>query len=105
MNVQGMYAYPVDDEHREISAAAEAARAAVEHVRAIEDPGARAAAANALARELRTAADAATGILKTEVVRAYDAENLSFGKLADRFGISKTLAHRMVTSREKQPQD
>jgi 8-oxo-dGTP pyrophosphatase MutT (NUDIX family) len=61
----------------------------------------RADAATRLSRELRTISDAASAILHAEVVSAFDTEGLSYGQLASRFGISKTLAHQIVKARNR----
>ena len=63
----------------------------------------RADAASRLARELRNLSDEAASLMHAEVIRAFDAEGLSFGQLATRFGISKTLAHQIVRARDKAP--
>jgi 8-oxo-dGTP diphosphatase len=40
-------------------------------------------------------------VLHREVLHAFDREGLSFGQLATRFGISKTLAHQIVRARDR----
>jgi 8-oxo-dGTP pyrophosphatase MutT (NUDIX family) len=91
----------VGDVDRRIGAAAEAGHAALECVRALPGSLDKADAAGRLAREMREVSDEASGIMHAEVLRAHDAEGLSFGQLATRFGISKSLAHRIVRMRDK----
>jgi 8-oxo-dGTP pyrophosphatase MutT (NUDIX family) len=62
-------------------------------------------AASRLARELRSISDEAASVMHAEVIRTFDTEGLSFGQLAARFGISKTLAHQIVRARDKAPID
>src|SRR5258707_7281309 len=59
----------------------------------------RADAAVRLSRQLRAVSDDASAVLHEEAVRIYYAENLSFGQVAKRLGISKTLAHQIITAR------
>jgi len=54
-----------------------------------------------MARELRNISDEAASVIHAEVSRAFDTEGLSSGRLAARFGISKTLAHQIVQARDK----
>jgi 8-oxo-dGTP pyrophosphatase MutT (NUDIX family) len=80
-----------------------AGKAALTAVRALPGSLDRADAANRLARELRKIGDQAAAVAHAEVLRAHDSERLSFGQLAQRFGISKTLAHKIVRSRDTLP--
>jgi 8-oxo-dGTP pyrophosphatase MutT (NUDIX family)/predicted DNA-binding protein (UPF0251 family) len=84
-----------------IDSATQAAYAALVGIRAMERGLDRADAASRLARELRNISDATSTVLHSEVLRSFDDEGLSFGQLATRFGISKTLAHQIVRTRDK----
>jgi 8-oxo-dGTP pyrophosphatase MutT (NUDIX family) len=44
--------------------------------------------------------DGASGVLHEEVIRIYESEGLSYGQIAKRLGISKTLAHQIITARD-----
>jgi 8-oxo-dGTP pyrophosphatase MutT (NUDIX family) len=91
----------MEDVDSTIDAAVNAANAALAHVRAASRPLDRADAASRLARELRLISDAASGVIHAEVLRAFDNEGLSYGQLAARFGISKSLAHQVVKTRDR----
>jgi 8-oxo-dGTP pyrophosphatase MutT (NUDIX family) len=101
MNDQDLYAWVMEDADREIDAVIEAADAALACIRKTRGSLNRADAATRLSRELRTISDAASAILHAEVVSAFDTEGLSYGQLASRFGISKTLAHQIVKARNR----
>jgi 8-oxo-dGTP pyrophosphatase MutT (NUDIX family) len=101
MNDHSLYAWCMNDVDRKIDAVADAAKAALAGIRALRGQLDRADAASRLRRELRAFADEAAGILHAEVLDAYDAEGLSYGQLATRFGISKTLAVNIVKARSK----
>jgi 8-oxo-dGTP pyrophosphatase MutT (NUDIX family) len=85
----------------QIDAATTAGHSALASVRAMRRGLDRADAASRLARELRNISDEAASVMHAEVIRTFDAEGLSFGQLATRFGISKTLAHQIVRARDK----
>ena len=99
MNDQGLYASCMEDIERQIDAAVTASRAALASVRAMPGSQDRADAAVRLSRELRAVSDDTSAVLHEEAVRIYYAENLSFGQVAKRLGISKTLAHQIITAR------
>lgn len=99
LNDQGLYACGVEDIKRQIEAALEAGRAALASVRAMPRSQDRADAAVRLSRELRAVSDEASAVLHEEAIRIYYAEGLSFGQVARRLGISKTLAHQIITAR------
>jgi 8-oxo-dGTP pyrophosphatase MutT (NUDIX family)/predicted DNA-binding protein (UPF0251 family) len=91
----------MEDIDRKIEAATAAGYAALAGIRTMRRGLDRADAASHLARELRSISDEAASVMHAEVVRAFDTEDLSFGQLATRFGISKTLAHQIVRARDK----
>lgn len=91
----------MEDVDSTIGAAVKAAKTALDQVRAVGRPLDRADAASRLARELRLVADDASGVTHAEVLRAFDNEGLSYGQLAARFGISKSLAHQVVKTRNR----
>lgn len=91
----------MEDVDSTIDAAVNAAKAALKRARAVRRPLDRADAAGRLARELRLIADEASGVIHAEVLRAFDNEGLSYGQLAARFGISKSLAHQVVKTRDR----
>jgi 8-oxo-dGTP pyrophosphatase MutT (NUDIX family) len=94
-----MYAWLMGDVERKINAATKAGEVAYESVRAMPGSTDRADAANRLSKNLRGVADKTSDILHAEVRRFYHAEGpMSFSRLGKRFGISKTLAHRIVTA-------
>jgi len=83
----------MEDIDRKIDAATDAGYSALSGVRVMHRGLDRADAASRLARELRNISEDAANVMHAEVVRAFDAEGLSYGQLATRFGISKSLAH------------
>ena len=99
LNDQGLYAWRMEDVERQIDAAMEAGRTALASVRAMPGSQDRADAAVRLSRELRAVSEDASAVLHEEAIRIYYAENLSFGQVARRLGISKTLAHQIITAR------
>ena len=101
MNDHALYAEHMGDIDRKIEAATTAADAALAGIRAMHRGLDRADAASRLARELRNISDEAASVMHAEVIRTFDAEGLSFGQLAARFGISKSLAHQIVRARDK----
>jgi len=105
LNDHGLYARGMGDIDRTIEAATASADKALAGIRAMHRGLDRADAASRLARELRSISDEAASVMHAEVVRTFDTEGLSFGQLAARFGISKTLAHQIVRARDKAPLD
>jgi 8-oxo-dGTP pyrophosphatase MutT (NUDIX family) len=89
----------MEDIERQIDAALEASGTALASIRAMPGSQDRADAAARLSRALRTVSDEASAVLHDEAVRIYYAEGLSFGQVAKRLGISKTLAHQIITAR------
>lgn len=85
-----------------IETAVTSGRAALERIRSMRRSLDRADAAQRLSREMRELSERAAAIQHAEVLLAYDAEGLTFGQLAERFGISKTLAHKIVRTRAAQ---
>jgi predicted DNA-binding protein (UPF0251 family) len=76
-----------------------ACQVALDRIQSMSQTLDRADAAQWLSQQLRELSDQAAALQHAEVLRAYDAEGLSFGQLAKRFGISKTLAHKIVRTR------
>jgi len=99
LNDQGLYAWRMEDVERQIDAALNAGRTALASVRAMPGSQDRVDAAVRLSRELRAVSDDASAVLHEEAIRIYYAENLSFSQVARRLGISKTLAHQIITAR------
>jgi len=91
----------MSDVDRATEAAVKVAQAALDRIRSMHRSLDRADAAVRLARELRGVSDEAVAIQYAEVLLAHDAEGLTFGQLADRFGISKSLAHKIVRTRDR----
>src|ERR1700747_1203928 len=89
----------MDDIGRQIDAAVAGSRRALARVRARPGAQDRADAAARLSKELRAVSDEASSVLHEEAVRIYYAESLSFGQVAKRLGISKSLAHQIITAR------
>lgn len=100
-NGHGLYAWGMSDAERATDAAMKAGQAALSAIRSMRRSLDRADAAQRLYREMREISEEAAGIQHAEVLLAYDAEGLSFGQLARRFGISKTLAHKIVRARDE----
>lgn len=101
LNDHGLYDKGMDDIDSLIEAANAAGYDALASIHTMSRGLDRADAASRLARELRAISDEAASVMHSEVVRAFDTEGLSFGQLATRFGISKTLAHQIVRTRDK----
>ena len=99
LNDQGLYAWSMEDVELQIDAALEAGRAATASVRAMPGSQDRADAAVRLSKGLRAVSEDASAVLHEEAIRIYYAEKLSFGQVAKRLGISKTLAHQIITAR------
>jgi hypothetical protein len=99
LNGHGVYAVTVDDVERQIDAAIDAGQAALTNVASMTSSQARAEAASRLSKGLRAISDEASGVLHEEAIRIYDAEGLSYGQIAKRLGISKTLAHQIIKAR------
>jgi DNA-directed RNA polymerase specialized sigma24 family protein len=87
-----------DVEHR-VDAAVEAGRTALMSVTSMMSSQARADAASRLSKGLRAISDEASGVLHEEAIRIYESEGLSYGQIAKRLGISKTLAHQIIKAR------
>jgi hypothetical protein len=99
LNDHGLYASYMDDVERCIDAAIDAGQAALTNVTNMTSSQARAEAASRLAKGLRAISDEASGVLHEEAIRIYDSEGLSYGQIAKRLGISKTLAHQIIKAR------
>jgi 8-oxo-dGTP pyrophosphatase MutT (NUDIX family) len=91
----------MDDVDQRIAAASDAAQDALDGIRSMHRSQDRADAALRLSEDLREISKDASAILHAEVLLAYDAEGLSFRRLGERFGISTTLAHRIIRARDK----
>ena len=100
LNDQGLYATGMDDVERRVDAAIEAGHAALASVSSLKSSQARADAASRLSKGLRAVSDEASGVLHEEVIRIYEFEGLSYGQIAKRLGISKTLAHQIIKARD-----
>lgn len=81
-----------------------AGRAVLARIQEMPGSQARADAATHLARGLRSIADDASAVLHEEAVRIYYEEHLTFGQVAKRLGISKTLAHQIITANRRDEQ-
>jgi DNA-directed RNA polymerase specialized sigma24 family protein len=99
LNDQGLYASGMDDVERRVDAAIEAGHAALSSVSSLKSSQARANAAGRLSKGLRAISDEASGVLHEEAIRIYESEGLSYGQIAKRLGISKTLAHQIIKAR------
>jgi DNA-directed RNA polymerase specialized sigma24 family protein len=100
LNDQALYACCMDDVERRVDAAIEAGHAALASVSDLKSSQARADAASRLSKGLRTISDEASGVLHEEAIRIYETEGLSYGQIAKRLGISKTLAHQIIKARD-----
>jgi 8-oxo-dGTP diphosphatase len=89
------------DPRRRIDKAAAEAWAALDDVRAMPGSDAKSDNASHLMREMREVSDGASAVLRAEMLRVFDAEKLSVGRLAKRYGISKTRAYQIVKDRNK----
>lgn len=85
-----------------IAQATDAAREALEQVRLLPAGLDKADAAMRLNRELRGLADAAAAVHQNQILYAYDTEEISLGKLAHRFGVSKTRVAQIIKARDEQ---
>ena len=101
MNITPLYAWGMGDPRRRIDKAAAEAWAALEDVRAMPGSDEKSGNAAHLMREMREVSDAASAVLRAEMLRVYDEEELSVGQLAKRYRISKTRAYQVIRSREK----
>jgi hypothetical protein len=99
LNDQGLYANGMNDVERRVDAAIEAGHAALTSVSSMTSSQARADAASRLSKGLRAISDEASGVLHEEAIRIYESEGLSYGQIAKRLGISKTLAHQIIKAR------
>jgi hypothetical protein len=104
LNGHGLYASDMDDVERRVDVAMDAGHAALASVTNMASSLARAEAASRLSKGLRAISDEASGVLHEEAIRIYDAEGLSYGQIAKRLGISKTLAHQIIKARGLDPQ-
>jgi len=100
LNGHGLYASEMDDVERRVDAAVEAGRTALASVTSMKSSQARADAASRLSKGLRAISDEASGVLHAEAIRIYESEGLSYGQIAKRLGISKTLAHQIIKARD-----
>lgn len=100
LNDQGLYASGMSDVERRVDAAVEAGRTALAIVTSMMSSQARADAASRLSKGLRAISDEASGVLHEEAIRIYESEGLSYGQIAKRLGISKTLAHQIIKARD-----
>jgi 8-oxo-dGTP diphosphatase len=82
--------------------ATQAARDALQRVREMPPGLNKADAAMLLNRELRATADAAASVHQAEILYAYDTEDTTLGKLAKKFGVSKTRVSQIIRAREEQ---
>ena len=94
-----------DDADTAITAAIDAARAAIRDIRALPDPQSRIEAAGKLADGLRAAFEEAARIRHEEAVRIYETESLSLAQLANRVGISKARADQIIRAERKKEAD
>ena len=103
LNDQALYASGMSDVERGVDAAIEAGGAALASVTRLKSSQARADAAIRLSKGLRAISDEASGVLHEEAIRIYESEGLSYGQIAKRLGISKTLAHQIIKARSLDP--
>ena len=103
LNDQALYASGMDDVERRVDAAIEAGHAALASVSGLKSSQARADTASRLSKGLRAISDEASGVLHEEAIRIYESEGLSYGQIAKRLGISKTLAHQIIKARSLDP--
>ena len=99
LNDQGLYDGAMDDVERRVDAAIQAGHTALSSVSSLKSSQARADAASRLSKGLRAISDEASGVLHEEAIRIYEAEGLSYGQIAKRLGISKTLAHQIIKAK------
>jgi predicted HTH domain antitoxin len=100
LNDQGLYASGMDDVERRVDVAIEAGHTALAGVSSLKSSQARADAASRLSKGLRAISDEASGVLHEEAIHIFESEGLSFGQIAKRLGISKTLAHQIIKARD-----
>jgi DNA-directed RNA polymerase specialized sigma24 family protein len=100
LNDQGLYASRMSNVERQVEAAIEAGGAALASVASLESSQARADAAIRLSKGLRAISDEASSVLHEEAIRIYETEGLSYGQIAKRLGISKTLAHQIIKAKD-----
>lgn len=93
----------MEDAEHAIDAAAEASRRALEATRALPGSDDKARAARRLADELRHISETASLIFKREVKRIHASEGTSYGRIARRLGVSKSLIYAIVTGNGKKP--
>lgn len=93
----------MEDAEHAIDAAAEASRRALEATRALPGSDDKARAARRLADELRHISETASAIFKREVKRIHASEDTSYGRIARRLGVSKSLIYAIVTGPGRTP--
>lgn len=86
----------MSDPEPDPDSAIKAVWAAIRAVRARPGSQDKADALGRLGRGLREASNAAYASHHAEIIRIHDAEGLSLGKVAQRFGISKTRAQQII---------
>lgn len=94
-----------DPAGEEISAALAAARSAIDAVRALYGPDARAQAAGRLAEGLREASEEAARIRHDEALVIWETEKLSLAQLSRRLGISKARADQIIRAARSKDTD
>jgi DNA-directed RNA polymerase specialized sigma24 family protein len=100
LNDQALYASRMSDVERQVDTAIEAGGTALASITSLRSSQARADAAIRLSKGLRAISDEASGVLHEEAIRIYESEGLSYGQIAKRLGISKTLAHQIIKARD-----
>lgn len=101
MNVTPLYACRMGDPGRHVDDAVAQAHAALASVRAMPGSMDKSDAAARLMREMRDVSDAASAVLRAEMLRVKDEEGLSVGRLAKRYGVSKTRAYQIIKDRDR----
>jgi 8-oxo-dGTP pyrophosphatase MutT (NUDIX family) len=91
----------MEEVERLIGNATDAARDAVRRVRELPAGMNKADYAMRLNRELRSVADEAAALHQAQILYAYDTEDTTLGKLASRFGVSKTRVVQIIRARDE----
>jgi 8-oxo-dGTP pyrophosphatase MutT (NUDIX family) len=91
----------MEDADRAIDTASEAGRHALEITRAMPGSDDKARAGRRLSGELRDISETASLLFQREVLRIYDSEGISYGRIARRLGVSKTLVYNIISKRDK----
>lgn len=86
---------------RQVDTAMSVVWTAASAVRAMPGSQDKADLAARFSKELREASETVSAILRAEILRVYDTEQLSFGQVAKRFGISKTRAAQIIGTRSR----